>query len=698
MKKFLIGLMIAASAATAAAASSRTNAAVIENLRSTLSNATSTADSVRILYDIYDLSNKNSRIDIAWQMLGIAERTGNDSLGLDMLRIIANSNSRNDSILRLLEVKCDAYPESDDREATMTFIALRRAGHVARYFTEDKRLDKIKDAIKLYQALPHNASPYKQMERLGSLCILLGNGTHMAMLTKYIDKALEMTKTLPASDFAVRNIIYNQAAAVYTNLNQTEKAIAAYKELLSVMDRMTREYHKKGRRYRNYDTNRYATYRSLLQNYAGLSKREIQLCYDSVNAIAARNDDAASDMHYNVAKAYYLMARKEYAAAIPLLEGIVEAGKDNFSVMRALRNIIIAAKAIDDDATLLKYTTRYNTVLEDHAELSAQDTYAELQTIYDVSELQMRNTRLELEHAEAEVHHQRILLICGIIAFAVMLLVLIFLIRAVSRKRSLAKGLAESNEALKSERANLLDTQQKLIEANEAAKRAEQYKSEFIDNMSNEINTPLNAIVEYSHLIVDCADNDKKKYLQRYADIVKLNTEMLSTIVRDILDIGSLEEGTVTVKRYPALISEMCGMAIESMRSSLQPGVSVSFDRGNAPDIYVTTDARRVEQVLINLLTNAAKFTSDGSISLSYTIDRTNNSVTFAVSDTGIGIPKGKEEEIFDRFRKLDRDTQGSGLGLPICRMIADLLDGTVRVDTSHKGKGATFLFTIPIS
>lgn len=131
---------------------------------------------------------------------------------------------------------------------------------------------------------------------------------------------------------------------------------------------------------------------------------------------------------------------------------------------------------------------------------------------------------------------------------------------------------------------------------------------------------------------------------------------------------------------------------------ALQPGVTISFEQENAPDVYITTDSRRVEQVLINLLSNAAKFTSEGTISLSYIIDRPNNSVTFAVSDTGIGIPEGKEEEIFDRFRKLDRTTQGSGLGLAICRMIADLLGGSVRVDTSHKGKGANFLFTIPIS
>ena len=216
--------------------------------------------------------------------------------------------------------------------------------------------------------------------------------------------------------------------------------------------------------------------------------------------------------------------------------------------------------------------------------------------------------------------------------------------------------------------------------------------------MSREITTPLNAIVEYSHLIVDCADNDKKEYLLRYADIVRLNTELLNTIVHDLLDVGSLEKATLSIKRYPVLVGDICRLSVESVRSYLQPGVTINFEQENAPDTYITTDSRRVEQVLINLLSNAAKFTPEGSISLSYRIDRTNNSIIFAVADTGIGIPKGKEEEIFDRFRKLDRNTQGNGLGLPICRMIAELLNGSVKVDTTRRGQGSTFLFTIPIS
>lgn len=696
MKRIIVGILTAA--AMLLSIPSSLHAGVIDDLNALLATTASTDDSISIMYDIFDLSDKSSRTPIAWKMLDIAERTDNDSLGLDMLRHLANTYTRNDSVLELLDKKCSDYPDGNDRRATHTFIALRRAGYMARYTSEADRLAKIRETINRYQSLPADATPYDRIERLGTLCILLGNGSHISMLAKYVDKAIEMAKSLPAQDLAVRNIIFNQAASVYTNHNHPEKAINVYRMILSTIDRMEEDYHKSGRKYRNLDTSRYNTYRSLLQNYKGLQPDEIQECYDSITAIAARNAEVANDMKLGVVDAYYYMAVKDYTRAIPLLESIIDKYPDNFSKVRAMRNLIAAADSTGNKDILLKYTTLYNRMLEENMELSAQNTYTEFQTIYDVNELQIRNARLELANAEAKMKHQRVLLVAGIIAFIIMLIVLGLLLKAIKKSRKLATGLEASNEALRNEQANLLAAQQKLIEAHEATKHAERCKAEFIDNMSREITTPLNAIVEYSHLIVDCADNDKKKYLLRYADIVRLNTELLNTIVHDLLDVGSLEKATLSIKRYPVLVGDICRLSVESVRSYLQPGVTINFEQENAPDTYITTDSRRVEQVLINLLSNAAKFTSEGSISLSYRIDRTNNSIIFAVADTGIGIPKGKEEEIFDRFRKLDRNTQGNGLGLPICRMIAELLNGSVKVDTTRRGQGSTFLFTIPIS
>lgn len=695
MMKFITNLL-AIIAVTISATPAIHAADNIDSYREQLAKSTTTADSVTILYNIYDLSSRATRGEVAWQMLDIAERTHNDSLGLNILRYLANTYTRNDSILALLQQKCSAYPDNDDRAATETFIALRRAGYIARYGTENNRLAKIKETVNKFRAMENTDTLYRNIQLLGTICILIGIDTHTALSVKYIDKAVELTQSLPETDFAVRNIIYNQAANVYTNLNLDDKAIAIDRELIKIMDRMSARYNAMGRPHRKYDAIRYTTYRNMLQNYDALSSKEIEQYYDSIKSIAARNTDVAADMRSNLTQAFYLMASKKYHEAIPLLKEVIAGANDNFIRMRALRNIITAAQSIGDHHTALTYTGQYNAMLEEYIKLSALETYNELRIIYDVNELQMANARLELDHAETKVKHQRLMLIGGIIILLILLTAICILAKHIRKSNKLAASLAESNKSLKIERSNLLATQKELIEARDNAKRAEQCKAEFIDNMSSEITTPLNAIVEYSHLIVDCSENSTKKYLQRYADIVKLNTELLNTIVHDILDVRVLEQPNLSVKRMPALVGEMCHMAVESVRPHLQKGVTIGFDRDGEPDFYITTDARRVEQVLINLLSNSAKFTSSGHISLSYSIDHTDNSITFAVTDSGSGIPKGKEEEIFDRFRKLDRDSQGSGLGLSICRMIANVLGGTVKVDPTYTRQGARFIFTIP--
>ena len=110
----------------------------------------------------------------------------------------------------------------------------------------------------------------------------------------------------------------------------------------------------------------------------------------------------------------------------------------------------------------------------------------------------------------------------------------------------------------------------------------------------------------------------------------------------------------------------------------------------------IFTDARRVEQVLVNLLSNGLKFTDEGYVELAYTVDTEAGTTTFTVTDTGIGVPEGKEEIIFERFEKLSPSSQGNGLGLSISRMIAIQLNGSLYIDTTYTGEGSRFVFTIP--
>ena len=219
-------------------------------------------------------------------------------------------------------------------------------------------------------------------------------------------------------------------------------------------------------------------------------------------------------------------------------------------------------------------------------------------------------------------------------------------------------------------------------------------KSAFLANMSHEIRTPLNAIVGFSSLMQ--GEELSQEERAEYCAIVVNNSEMLLTLLNDILDISSLECGKIRFNYSAEEIVQICQHILMITAHTCQPGVEGRLEC--AVDSYMlTTDVHRLSQILINLLTNAAKFTSEGSIVLGVEICPEQNEVLFSVTDTGPGIPLDKQEMIFNRFEKLDGNKKkGTGLGLAICRQIAMIFGGRIWVDPTYTG-GARFIFAHPI-
>jgi signal transduction histidine kinase len=229
--------------------------------------------------------------------------------------------------------------------------------------------------------------------------------------------------------------------------------------------------------------------------------------------------------------------------------------------------------------------------------------------------------------------------------------------------------------------------------AKKEAEKANKMKSLFIQNMSHEIRTPLNAIIGFTDLMNDPESDLKNSEKEEFTKLVHQNGTLLATLINDILDLSKLESGTYEIKRVNASALEICRQAAASVMSRTRNDVVLSFD-SNVKNVTFETDPQRVAQVLINLLTNACKCTEHGSIKLAYVTD--NQNIYFSVTDTGCGVPVKDAERIFDRFEKLDKFKQGTGLGLNICRQIANLLGGKIYVDTSYAG-GARFVFEHPL-
>ena len=233
-----------------------------------------------------------------------------------------------------------------------------------------------------------------------------------------------------------------------------------------------------------------------------------------------------------------------------------------------------------------------------------------------------------------------------------------------------------------------------LVVAREKAEESDMLKSAFLANMSHEIRTPLNAIVGFSSLMQ--SEELSQEERAEYCAIVVSNSEMLLTLLNDILDISSLECGKIRFNYASEDIVQICQHVMMTTAHTRQRGVEGRF-ACPVGSFMLTTDAHRLSQILINLLTNAGKFTSEGSITLGVEIDEERGEVLFSVADTGPGIPPDKQDLVFNRFEKLDGNKKkGTGLGLAICRQIAMIVGGRIWVDSAYTG-GARFVFAHPI-
>lgn len=237
-----------------------------------------------------------------------------------------------------------------------------------------------------------------------------------------------------------------------------------------------------------------------------------------------------------------------------------------------------------------------------------------------------------------------------------------------------------------------------LQDANEKVRLADAAKTRFVQNMSHEVRTPLNAIVGFSQLLSLPDGSFPEQEKEEFAGHIVNNTKMLTMLLDDILNASAMDSGKYRITLEEGEVHFMANESITSSEHRLQPGVRMYYQPDSDEPFSFVTDPRRVQQILINLLTNACKNTPSGEIRLSSSMTENPGYVTYAVTDTGPGVPPEKAEAIFERFTKLNEFVQGTGLGLSICRDIAGRMGAKVYLDTAYAGNGARFVFLVPLT
>jgi signal transduction histidine kinase len=367
---------------------------------------------------------------------------------------------------------------------------------------------------------------------------------------------------------------------------------------------------------------------------------------------------------------------------------------ENEKNVLALRNAMLQMKELKAKEQLLAAAKEQNALSLSNAQLELRNKRLALQQERAKTERQYSDAHHKEDLFRASVQNAKISkrLATSLIFFSIILIV-IFIAYILMRLRSTRRLKEEILEVKKARNDAETARGEAEVARNEALKFS-MLQTKFIQNMSHEIRTPLNSIVGFTDLLVDSSNDISDEERKNYTQIIHTNTNLLTTMVNDILDYSSLETGTYTTNIEACSAVRLCRVTLESLMYPVSDLVELRFDEPSE-DIEFHTDSMRAQQVLTNFLTNACKHTDKGSIVLSF--EKKDNDIIFSVTDTGCGVSPDEADRIFQRFEKIDKFKQGTGLGLNICREIANVLHGSVELDKSYT-RGARFLFIHPIA
>lgn len=511
-------------------------------------------------------------------------------------------------------------------------------------------------------------------ENLGLIYLVIGRDS--AALASF-ESGLKVLKELDDQpDYEIQLMSYMPIS--YLKLGELDKM----KNMLEYFDTLLRKMERSSSYRNNYPFRRKKCllYSFYIELYVAQNNETKALeAVRKASSYMQENIGADVSSVYDQAMARYYYFTKDYEQALVFTDKVIALKE----MVETLEQKVDILKKMGRKDEALEVSKRMLKLIEQSNINAFNRQLNQLRVLHELNEKEKQARELDFQRVQLS-HKQKQLL--GVSLLLALLLVLLYMLfRYANRTRKLKNDLQQ-------ERVSLIESSEHLRIAKEKAEEADRLKSSFLANISHEIRTPLNAIVGFSQLLEDASEEERPEFIK----IISNNSELLLSLVNDVLDLSRLEADSFGLILKESKIQDCCRNALDSIRHRVVEGVKLTFTCPEE-DFYMTIDPLRLQQLLVNLLVNATKFTTEGEINLDFRVDEEKQEVTFSVTDTGIGIPLEKQESIFNRFEKVDEFKQGTGLGLSICRVIAERFAGTIKVDSAYT-KGARFVFTIPLT
>ena len=394
-------------------------------------------------------------------------------------------------------------------------------------------------------------------------------------------------------------------------------------------------------------------------------------------------DDFYVFCYYNLASASYYQLLGNYTCALEKVDLILSQTENDYLPALKMKAELLMMAGKEQEAAQL-YHRSVNLIDSTYNE-SLSKQLNQLRTIHEVDKVELRNKQFELEN-----ERYKVTITLALVVVLILMLIVIFI--HYSRIKHIKNQLEKSDKELKKDKELLLLSEKKLFSAMKKAEASNQFKDAFLANLSHEIRTPLNSIVGFSSLL---GNMQQKSEAKEYANIIKHNSDLLLKLVNDAVSVTLLQTGQISFQEEKVDVCSICRILVQSYAAKAKSGVVVETDL-HQEAFMLKTDKMYLKQVLENLLSNAVKFTDKGHVTLSTELAEDGKSIRFIVTDTGSGIPESIQNNIFDTFQKQDSFIQGVGLGLTICKLIAQGLNASILLDTEYKN-GTRMILNHPI-